>query len=244
MNRAPLFLAFGLTLSLALPGQAYISSGIQLVENMSARRAKLKLRDVTALLTAEVDAVDTPVEERIFVKSPERLRLVQELPDETTIYIEREGARATGTEASMKKLPGASTEMLAALLMPRGEDNGGKATRLISLLRRAGVNTKVTALGIYGDDVRSTAYIIGARSWETDKPQLWIDRENFQPVRLIMKADGVLYESRFTGYGSPTGGAWFPETIENYRDGKLVRRSRLNEIRTNEDLPETLFAIP
>ncbi|MEO1174293.1 MAG: hypothetical protein AAFX94_19910 [Myxococcota bacterium] len=244
MTRALKIFAFATVLALALPGQAYISSGIQLVENMSAKRAKLNLRDVSAQLTAEVDTIDTPVEERIFVKSPERLRLVQERPEQTVVYVEREGARARGSEQSLKKLSGKSTEMLAALLMPRGADNGSKATRLISLLRGIGVNTKVTSLGIYGDDVRNTAYIIGARSWETDKPQLWIDRESFQPVRLVMNADGILHESRFIGYGSPAGGAWFPETIENYRDGKLVRRSRLNEIRTNEDLPETLFAIP
>ncbi|MEM6730494.1 MAG: hypothetical protein AAF658_03005 [Myxococcota bacterium] len=248
MKRAFSFLLVLLWVSSATDARAYIPNAIQLLENMAARRAKLRLNDLTAQLTAELSGVDSPVEERIYIKTPERLRLVQERPDETRIYIEREGKRAGGPEDALKLLKGPSTEMLSTLLMTRGESNGDRAGRLMSLLKSAGVKVEDVTLGIYGDDVRQTAYIIGAKAWEEEKAQLWIDRETFQPVRWVMYAqeDGkrARYENRFTGYGSPAGGAWFPEVIETYRNGTLLRRSQLNEVRTNESLPESLFALP
>lgn len=249
MNRR---ITFGLvvltTMAVSSDAWSYLPPSIQLLENLSARRAKLRLDDLTALLTAEISGVDAPVEERMYVKSPERLRLVQELPEGTRVYVEREGKRAGGPEGKLQRLDGASPTLLAALLMPRGDGDGERTGRLMSLLKSAGVDTRVVSLGIYGEDVRDTAFIIGAKSWEEDKAQLWIDREDFQPIRWVtyLNEDGerVRYESRFTGWGSPAGGAWFPEVIEIYRDGKQVRRSTLNEVRTNERLPESLFELP
>lgn len=226
----------------------YLTSSAQLLDNLADRRGNLKLQDVSAQLTADIEGIDSPVEERIFIKSPERLRLVQETPDGTRLYIEREGRRAEGSESSLKSLSGPSTGMLAALLMPRGSTPGEKVNRLLSLLKSVGINTRSVNLGIYGDDVRESAFIIGAKAWESDKAQLWIDRESYQPVRLVIYDESggerVRYESRYLGYGSPAGGVWFPETIENYRNGELVRRSRLNEVRTNENLPESMFRLP
>ncbi len=227
---------------------SYLPPSIQLLENMSARRAKLRLEDLTAQLTADIEGIDSPVEERIYLKAPERLRLVQERPDGTRIYIEKEGKRAGGPESSIASLKGPSTDMLATLLMPRGEGDGERTGRLMSLLKSSGVDTKIVSLGIYGEDVRETAFIIGAKAWEPNKAQLWIDREENQPVRWVTFVNEggsrVRYESRFTGWGSPAGGAWFPEVIETYRNGELLRRSVLNEIRTNERLPESLFELP
>ncbi|MEL6546972.1 MAG: hypothetical protein AAFQ82_20260 [Myxococcota bacterium] len=240
--------ALAAVLGLASQAWSYLPPAIQILENMSAKRAKLRLADVTAQLTAEIDGVEQPVEERIYLKSPERVRLVQEKPEGTELYVEREGKRAAGAETALKTLKGPSVDMLAQLLMPRGESSGDKANRLIVLLKNAGVDTRTVTLGVYGDDVRETAFIIGAKPWEDDKAQLWIDRERHQPVRWVTFVEEggqrVRYESRFTGYGSPSGGAWFPETIEILRAGERVRLSQLNEIRTNERLPESLFELP
>lgn len=245
MSRPLLQVLFSIAaLSVVTPASAYIASSIQLLENMAAVRGKLKLRDLSATLTAELADVSSPVEERIFLKFPERLRRVQERPDASIVYVEREGKRAEGDAAALTRLPGGPSAMLAALLMPRGSSDGEKASRMRELLRGMGVDTSITSLALYGPDVRSSAYVIGAHPSETKKPQVWIDRETFQPVRVVMKRDGAWLESRFLGYGSPAGGAWFPEIIENYRDGQLIRRARLDELRTNDNLPETLFDIP
>ena len=103
-------------------------------------------------------------------------------------------------------------------------------------------------ISAYGTGVtRETAYTIGAKPTETDKPQLWVDSSTFLPVRLISYVDEggkkVRYESRFFDYQSGAGD-FFPRIIENYRAGKLVRRAEVGDIKVNQDLPETLFAVP
>lgn len=227
---------------------AYLLPPSYVINEMVEHRDKLRIKDLTATLTAEVAGLSAPVEERLFMKAPERLRILQERPEGSVLYVESETERASGAESSLRRMSGMSTDLLAGLLMPRGKDVEARSARVRSLLQKAGIDLNIVALGIYGEDVREAAYIVGAKPSETDKPQLWVDRVSFQPVRIITfqteQGEKVRYETRMTGYGSATGGNWFPEVVENYRDGKLVRKAHLHDIRINDDLPESMFQVP
>jgi outer membrane lipoprotein-sorting protein len=233
------------TLLAPLAAHAYLLPTEFLIAQMAERRSKMEVRDITVMLTAEIDGEDQPVEERIYLKDPERMRLERQKDEEAAaVYIEREGRRAQGDASAVKLLKGPSTEMLAALLMPRGANIDAMRDRTMANLAALGIDTKTVSITIHGSDARDTAYVIGAKPWETDKPQIWLDSNSFLPIRLISFVDRVKHETRFLDYGSAGTGDWFPRVIENYRGGELVRRAEVSDIKVNQDLPETLFQLP
>ena len=226
---------------------AYLLPAGFLIHQMADRRVKTEVRDCVVQLTAEVEGQNDPVEERIYVKSPERIRIERDLGETEWVSVEREGKRAEGKSDALKVSQAPSTELLAALLMPRGRDADEMSARTVGTLQAAGIDTKVVGITIYGKDARETAYVIGAKPHETDKPQIWLDTNTFLPVRLIsFVSEGgkqVRYESRFFDYATGSGD-FFPRVIENYKAGKLVRRAEVSDVKVNQDLPETLFQVP
>ena len=225
---------------------AYIPPTEFLLGQMADRRRRTEVRDLTVVLTAELLDVDAPVEERIYLKNPERLRLERETPDGTTVTIEREGKRAQGTPESQKRVTTGSPDLLAQLLVPKGSDVEAMAARVLAALQALGVDTKVVSLTMYGTDVRENAFVIGARPWEPDKPQVWLDSTTFLPVRVITvdATSKARLETRFLDYGSSGTGDWFPRIIESYKGKERVQRAEVSEIKANQELPETLFQLP
>jgi hypothetical protein len=224
--------------------EAYTPSAEFLLRQLAEKRRDVGARDLSAQLLADVDGAEGPVEEYLYLKSPERLRLVAQRDEGSTIYVEREGQRAAGPENGLKRLSG-STDLTATLLVPAGKDVDDMATRMLAMLKAAGIDTSVVALGHQGDTV---AYIIGARAFETEKPQVWLYKPGMQPLKTILidksKTTPSRIETRFIDFGSPVGGDYFPSVIEVYRDGKRVRRAELSSLSVNQSLPETLFDLP
>lgn len=238
---------FAAVLGFAATADAYLLPTGFLMRQMADRRIKSEVRDCVVQLTAEIDGKNDPVEERIYVKTPERMRLERDLGDSELVQVEREGARAEGSANALKASRAPSTELLAQLLVPKGRDAEDMSARTIGTLQAVGIDTKVVGITIYGKDARETAYVIGAKPTETEKPQIWLDTNTFLPVRLISFVDEggkkVRYESRFFDYATGSGD-FFPRVIENYKAGKLVRRAEVSDVKVNQDLPDTLFQVP
>ncbi len=230
---------FGLSAQAAL---AYVLPADSMLRLLSERRRELKITDVSLQLTAELASEDAPVDERLFLKYPERLRLVRQQDETPTVYVEREGQRAAGPESGLKRQSGPPLDIIATLLFPAGNDTEETTARMRAALKAANVNTSVTSLGRQGELV---AYIIGARSWEPEKPQLWLSKSSFLPVRfVVIGGDGARYETRWLEWASSTTNEVFPQIVEEYKDGKLVRRAEVQKLQTNQNLPETLFEVP
>jgi outer membrane lipoprotein-sorting protein len=235
------------TLLVAASAHAYLLPASFLIKQMAERRAKADVRDCIVQLSAEIDGQDQPLDERIYMKNPERFRLERDIGEQNWVVVEREGKRAEGMDGKLTASHAASTEMLSNLIMPKGHEPEDMAARTIAMLQGMGVETKVVSITIYGKDARETAYIIGAKPGDTEKPQLWVDSSTFLPVRLVTFVDEggkkTRYESRFFDYTTGVGD-FFPRVIENYKAGKLIRRAEVNDIKVNQDLPDTLFQVP
>jgi hypothetical protein len=223
---------------------AYVPPSDFLLKLLAEKRRDLGAHDISAQLRAEVEGSDTPADEYLYIKTPERLRLLAQREDGNSVYIEREGQRAAGPEKAPKLLRGV-VDLTAVLLAPGGRDLDEAASRMRSALRSAGVDTTMVSLGRQGDNV---AYIIGARPFEPDKPQVWLSKSSLEPLKTIVfdksKSPPSRVETRFIDFGSPVGGDYLPAVIEVYRDGKRVRRAELNKVSVNHALPETLFDLP
>jgi hypothetical protein len=78
------------------------------------------------------------------------------------------------------------------LLSSRGDE--GEAARLTEHLRRQGVDFETTSLA---RDDNTIAEVIGAGPHDELKPQIWIDKNEFVPLRLILKSGGAFYDIHF-----------------------------------------------
>ena len=223
---------------------AYILPAPFLLQMLAEQRRDLKLRDISAQLEVERHGEDEIFDERLYLKSPERMRLVDET-ENGRVYVEREGKRAVGTAERLKPMDGLATDLMARLLMPAGSSVDDMAKRLLATVKSVGIDTEIVSLA---RDNERVVYVIGAKPWEKDKPQLWLDKTSMMPVRFILFAKegaaGARYETRLLGYGGATAGDFLPQTIERYVDGKKVWRATLSKVDVNQKLPETLFVIP
>jgi len=228
----------------ATPVSAYVPASDFLLKLLADKRRELAVKDMSAQLVAEVEGVEGQVDEHLYMKAPERVRLVSQRADGPVVYVEREGQRAAGPENALKRLTG-TTDLTGLLFMPAGTELEAIGSHLVSTLRSLGVDTSIVSLGRQDDTL---AYIIGARPFEPDKPQVWVYKQSLLPMRTVLFEHGrgtpSRVEVRYLDFGSPVGGDYLPGAIEVYRDGKRVRRAELQKLSTNQGLPDTLFDVP
>lgn len=91
-------------------------------------------------------------------------------------------------------------------------------------------------------------FVVGAKPWEKDKPQVWFDKDSLLLTRIIRpeaRASGktVLVDIQLTGWGSPEAGNWFPKTLEVFEDGKLKERWVTVSADRNKNLGAELFEV-
>ena len=229
---------------LAIPAQAYVLPADYILRLMLDVQAKHKIKDASLKLTSEVRGQPQASSERLYIKTPERLRLLGE-DESAELYVEREGTRAEGSADSLERLKTLPTNLLASLRFPKGDKSDERIERLLGLLAQVGVDTSVTALGRFDNE---SVYIIGARPFETESPQIWVGKDRLQPVKTVLftgpGATGDRVEYRFLDYGGSSAGGWFPGIIELWIGDQLVKKQTVAEARTNQDLPETLFEVP
>lgn len=122
-------------------------------------------------------------------------------------------------------------------------DDNRAADRLMRDIKAYGVNPEVVSMARFDGRV---AWLVGSKPWETDKPQLWLDKDLLTVVRVVKfnkKPDGSTQkiDERYLGWGSPVGGNWFPASIEVWVDDKLVQRTLVRNVERNVSFDATLF---
>lgn len=117
---------------------------------------------------------------------------------------------------------------------------------LMRRLEEAGIDTKRISLGRKGARVMYVLGAVDAKSNDpmTDKPQLWIDKDTFQPAQLILRetVDGksTRVEIRYDEFGR-NGPAWYPGAIDVYFDKTLVASLRTERAGVRPNLADQLF---
>ena len=140
-----------------------------------------------------------------------------------------------GDAAKPRQLP--KWAYLPYLYFVEGEVKG---SRWLALLESLKVNTKVDALTRFHSRV---AFVLGAKSWERDRPQFWLDKDRYVPLRLMLLDGKSLVDIQWLDWGTKTGGDWFPSVMEIHRDGKVVERCEVDEVTTGVSIPDDLFKL-
>ncbi len=104
----------------------------------------------------------------------------------------------------------------------------------------AGVDLSVTSLNRHAGRI---AWVMGATASDrTVRPQFWVDKESFLPMRWILfegKANQkveIWYHDWFK-----QGNALFPRRIEFYAEGRLFREIRVESVTAGKPLSAKLF---
>lgn len=245
--------AAALLLAVAIPATAYVLSTAAVLRRVGQRRAALSLDTLEVTGTLEADGpvaerlrdlaglaapggrVTVPV--RLLVKVPRRCRLElapADLPEKERPFVALRDTRLTGRLAEVPAAAALVRAVCALLAVPTA---GDAAEPYGAALAARGVAVTEISLGRFDGRL---AYVIGGRA-KDPRPLAFIDKETFQPMRLVAREGGALLDVRFVGWGSSAGGDWFPRAVEVF-DGGIPRVEFTAEKATaNPKIADTLF---
>ncbi|RMG10753.1 MAG: hypothetical protein D6729_19055 [Deltaproteobacteria bacterium] len=226
-----------LALLLAAPARAYVLPTRALLELFEAPRGRgsTTTRHVEGTLTLfapDGDRTSFPAVHDLELNGRCRLEIISG-PFEGAHAVYARG-RIVRPEASDL----ADLALLEALACPLVALRDGAAAAVDRLLRTHGVDLEYTGLSRLN---RRPAYLIGARPWEHDRPQLWLDKEQLQPVKWVAEVDGRLGEVRLLGYSDPATGSLHPRTLELWLDGRLRLRFVAERLEQGIEFPKDHF---
>lgn len=244
--------AAALALAAALPALAYVLPVPAILARMGARRAALNLvalevrgsldgrgavADRLAAAAGVRTATEVSVPARFLAKVPGRCRLevVRDgVAEADRAFVALRDGKISG---GLADVPAAAAALRAACALLAGPTAGDATPVYAAALGRRGVALTEVSLGRFDGRI---AYVIGGR--ETDaKPRLFVDKDGFQPLRLVAPEGGAPVDVRFVGWGSPTGGDWFPRALEVWSKDALALRFTTERATANPKLPEALF---
>jgi hypothetical protein len=146
----------------------------------------------------------------------------------------REGQRPGPPEPALD-------DLLASLVGRTDPDPGGE--RGLAWLDARGIDPDVVALSRLEG---RPAFVIGARPWEPERPQLWIDRELRAPVRLVLGPRGRAgrIELRLLGFGSALTGTRHPERVVRLEGDREIETLRFLRVEVDAPVDPALLAPP
>jgi len=115
---------------------------------------------------------------------------------------------------------------------------------LANHLLLSGVDVSISSLGRFEDKI---AFVIGGEYPAETKPQVWIDKNTFRPIRMILHGvstdpDAGMLEFRYRNWQDFDGVA-YPMNIEFFQDGRMVRRIHVESVTVNPSFSKDLFDI-
>ena len=83
-------------------------------------------------------------------------------------------------------------------------------------------------------------YVIGADKNQDSVNQIWIEKENFSPVRMIKYENNTKEEALFENHVKLNGG--FTETLVYfYINDKLIQVEKYHELKADEEIDDAIF---
>jgi hypothetical protein len=233
--RVALALAFA---SSAWPAEALVPSADGILVSAARRREALGVRTlIVEGVLRRPGQDDVKVRELLLAGTGHRVELGEGKDQVVILTI---GARQWRWRAGER--PTQTSLTRPSLVLAFLGDSAAHAAVGRELLAAYDVDDDVVALTRLD---RQIAFSIGARAWEPDRPQLWIDKSYRTPVRLVeLDAGGHRVETRLLGWGASQTGEWWPQRIERWIDGRRVEVTVYVELLVNEPLDAGLFRPP
>jgi hypothetical protein len=153
------------------------------------------------------------------------------------IYVYNNGRTLTVIDGAIASFTESRFDFYKDLLLYRSRKSFSE--RMINL----GIDVSVSSLGKFDDRL---ALVIGAEFPDETAPQIWVDKETFQPQRLIIPSADAdrssILEFRYTDW-QPIDKIWYPMKIEFIQDGTIVRTVEVSNYQINPNFSEDIFDI-
>src|SRR6266540_3666740 len=236
---------------LALAAAVYVLPVPGILRRLGERRAALSLDalEVQGSLLARGDAAEriagaapraggeASAPARFLMKVPGRCRLEvvrPGAPDTERPFVSVRDGKVTGPLADLPSIVAFARALCTLLAAPSSGDASGV---FAGLLTRRGVGLTEATLGRFDGRI---AYVVGGRAKDT-KPLLFVEKDGFRPLRLVAPEGKELLDVRLLGWGSPTGGDWFPRAVEVWAKDATLLRFTTERATANPRLAEQLF---
>jgi hypothetical protein len=246
--------AAALALAAAVPAAAYILPTRGILRRLAERRASLSLDalEVQGTLTARGPAAaqlaslaglrpgpagGASAPARFQMKVPGRCRLeiaLPEVPEPQRPFVAVRDAKLAGPLAAV---PAAAALVRSACALLAVAPGGEPGEAHAAILARRGVALGDASLGRFDGRI---AYVVGGRAKDA-KPLLFVEKDGFQPLRLVSQEGGELLDVRLVGWGSPMGGDWFPRAVDVFAKETPLLRLDTEKATANPKLPDLLF---
>ena len=179
-----------------------------------------------------------------WLMSPSNLRVERELPEGVDLRVWTKNKQLLRRPGAKDKTGRAPPDLVAAFLASGPPVERSQLTDAwLKQLEALKVDVDVVSYARFNGRI---CYLIGSKPWEQDKPQVWVDKESLQLIRVVtirkMEGKAQRSEVRLLGWGSPEGGAWFPKTIEYYEGETLQWTSNTRSLEKNKPMDKALFA--
>ncbi|MGC4000935.1 MAG: hypothetical protein QM767_27145 [Anaeromyxobacter sp.] len=250
-------LSLAAALLAAPPALAYIPPASTILKAMGERRAAagVEVLEVNGTLEAQGAAAEklpstltrTPagtvsVPARFLMKVPGRCRLELAPPgvaeaDRPFVSL-RDGKLSA--KGGLDGIPAATALLRAACTFLATSTAGDASGTYAAALGRRGVRVADVTLGRFDGKL---AWVLGGREKEPH-PLAFIEKTEKlagQPMRLVATEGGALLDTRFLGWGAPTGGDWFPRAAEVWQADALLLRLTTEKATGSAKLADTLF---
>jgi len=218
----------GLVLLLAGPALAYILPADFLLRKMADKRRRIGISRLTVTMECQ-RGQSARAEEKLYLKVPGRIRW--EGPGDEVIVCQ--GVRCRHRGGGQQAVPAWIRHLNFFFVGPARQSAYQK------MLKTLGVDTRRDTLSRFGGRV---AVVLGAKSWERDRPQFWLDKDLFLPLRLFLKQEGALIDIAWKQWGSRLSGDWFPASLEVRRDGQPLLSCQVTGVDSRRAVPDKLFA--
>ena len=230
----------GLALGITPVVKAYVLPGKQVLSLMAEKRVMPKTLEVqqtvSQMPTDGLSAEAVTLQETLFFSFPDRFRAETTGGNYRRISIQSGQERLVVVNGQIQSGPPEQFEVYKDILLLETR------TAMAAYFMQLGVDLNRTCLGRFEDHY---CFVVGAYSAEERTPQLWVEKDSFRPLRLILPPtamspqEGVL-EVRFLDWGQVEGAA-YPMLVQIYRKHQLFREMRVEDLQVDPVQDPALF---
>lgn len=230
-TRIPYYLLFSLLLLWPAHATAVVPTVDELLTSITARRIYIQSLEAvyeyaeSASQNSETNAAGngSPVQETIFYNAPDRIRLNLTWQNKEEVFLAVGSKTLALAVDETEKAAWPQPFLLFRLLVD------SEVVRLRELLIASRINLQKIALERHHGRI---VYVLGTRSGERERSQVWFDRETLRLTRLIIRPDqnSPVYDLELTDYRLHGKKIDWPGTLISKRDSGPAENLRLKTL--------------
>lgn len=244
MNRPGLIRCMMLVLLLGAgfwaAAEAFVLPGPYVLEEMSRRfrgGRRLKVEQRVQFKPLQHSQGGSVFQETLYYGFPAKFRAELQTPNGSRVLICEAGTCRRRDDAGLQGVGQGSEDRYVDVLLLQSRNH------LEQRLTRNGVDVDTTSLGRLEGRI---VVVIGAQYPDFFRPQLWIDKETFLPLRWFLPLEGnaenadAFLEVRYQNWRK-FDPCWYPRRIVFYREGLPLRTVEVQSVDPRAVFPEDIF---